>query len=195
VLFVALVVLVCTSIAARAGLTSTEVGLFRAVNELPDELHTVVWPFMQFGTILTLPVIALIALAFRRFRLVIAILLAGAGVYLLALVFKEIVERGRPGALLAGVQERETFGEGSLGFPSGHASVAAGLTAVVAAHLSRRWLVVALALGGFVVVGRVYVGAHLPLDVLGGAALGAVAGSAVNLVVRRGRSAAPGEPG
>jgi len=35
-----------------------------------------------------------------------------------------------------------------------------------------------------VVLGRIYVGAHLPLDVIGGAALGAVAGCVVNLVVR-----------
>jgi undecaprenyl-diphosphatase len=62
--------------------------------------------------------------------------------------------------------------------------VAAALTVVVAAHLSTRWLIVALALGSLVILGRLYVGAHLPLDVVGGAALGAVAGSAVDLVVR-----------
>ena len=80
------------------------------------------------------------------------------------------------------MEERESFAEGSLGFPSGHAAVAAALTAVVAAHLSRRWLIIAL--GSAVILGRLYVGAHLPLDVVGGVALGAVAGSAVNLVVR-----------
>jgi glycosyltransferase 2 family protein len=191
VLCAAVVVLLATMLVARAELATLEASIFRAINDLPQGLHTVVWPFMQYGTFITIPVLALVALALRRFRIALAVLLAGVGVYLLALVTKQIVERGRPGALLSGVEERETFGEGSLGFPSGHAAVAAALTAVVAAHLSSRWLVVALALGTVVILGRLYVGAHLPLDVIGGVALGAVAGSVVNLVVRPRPSSSP----
>ena len=83
---------------------------------------------------------------------------------------------GRPAALLTAVEERELFGADSLGYPSGHAAVAAALTVVVAAHLSVRWLIAALALGAVVLFGRMYVGAHLPLDIIGGAALGAIGG-------------------
>jgi membrane-associated phospholipid phosphatase len=178
------VVLVLTSLAARAELTSTEVQIFRAVNELPDGFRTVVWPFMQYGTFITIPALSAIALISRRFGLALALALAGVGVYMLALVVKQVVERGRPGALLAGVEEREVFGAHSHGFPSGHAAVAAALTVVVAARLSVRWAIGALVLGAFVVVGRMYVGAHLPLDLIGGAALGVVAGSSVNMIVR-----------
>ena len=110
-------------------------------------------------------------------------LLASIGVYLLAIVIKGVVKRERPAGLLDGVEGREVFAEGSLGFPSGHAAVAAALTVVVAAHLSRRWALAALALGIAVFFGRLYVGAHLPLDIVGGAALGAVAGSVVNLLI------------
>lgn len=78
----------------------------------------------------------------------------------------------------------EMFGEGSLGYPSGHAAVSAALTVVVAAHLSKRWAIAALGLGLAVIFGRMYVGAHLPLDVVGGAALGTVVGSIVNLLIR-----------
>lgn len=184
VLAVATVMLVATALAARAELTSLEVAIFRVVNDLPQTLYPVMWPFMQYGTFITIPVLTVIALAFRRFRLALGLALAGVGVYLLALVVKGFVERGRPDDLLSAVHEREVFSADSLGYPSGHAAVAAALTVVVAAHLSARWLIVALALGTVVLVGRIYVGAHLPLDLVGGAALGAIAGSVVNLIVR-----------
>jgi undecaprenyl-diphosphatase len=177
-------VLVATMLVARAELATLEASIFRAINDLPQGLHTVVWPFMQYGTFITIPTLAVIALLFRRFRLALAIALAGVGVYLVALVVKAVVDRGRPAALLTAVEERELFGADSLGYPSGHAAVAAALTVVVAAHLSVRWLIAALALGAVVLFGRMYVGAHLPLDIIGGAALGAIAGSVVNLVVR-----------
>ena len=184
VLGVSSIVLVFSTMAATAALTDAEVDLFRAVNELPQTLNSVVWPVMQYGTFITIPALAVVALLFRRFRLAAAILLAGVGVYLLARVIKGLVERGRPAALLDGVEGREVFGAGSLGYPSGHAAVAGALTVVVAAHIGRRWTVAALVLGLAVLLGRMYVGAHLPLDVVGGAALGAVSGSLVNLAIR-----------
>jgi membrane-associated phospholipid phosphatase len=182
VLGVASILLLVASIAAKAQLSTLETRLFRLVNELPDAIRTFIWPLMQYGTFITIPIVSVIALLLHRYRLALALALAGVGVYLLALVVKQIVERGRPGALLTGVEQREVFGEDSLGFPSGHAAVAAALSVVVAAHLSMRWTIAALALGTVVLIGRIYVGAHLPLDVIGGAALGAVAGSAVNLI-------------
>jgi undecaprenyl-diphosphatase len=174
-------VLVGCALLARIELTDVEVSIFQAANELPQGYHAFIWPFMQYGTFITIPVLALIAFAFRRFRLGWALLLAGTSVYLLALVVKQVVERGRPGWLLKGVETRERFGAESLGFPSGHAAVAAALTVVVAVHLSKRWAIVAVILACVVMFGRMYVGAHLPLDLVGGAALGAIAGGVANL--------------
>ena len=187
VLSIASILLLAASIAASAELTALETQVFRGVNELPDALYRTIWPLMQYGTFITIPVLALVAFLFHRRGLALALALAGVSVYLLALVVKQIVSRGRPGELLTGVEQREVFGEDSLGFPSGHAAVAAALSVVVAAHLSKRWTIAALVLGTVVLIGRLYVGAHLPLDVIGGAALGAVAGSAVNLIVRPAR--------
>ena len=103
--------------------------------------------------------------------------------YLLARVVKEFVKRGRPAALFDDVEERETFAAASLGYPSGHAAVAGALTVVVTPYLRGRWKLVPAALLLIVLIGRMYVGAHVPLDLLGGAALGAAAGFAANLAV------------
>jgi membrane-associated phospholipid phosphatase len=183
VIAVGSLVLIGCGLLARGPLTGSEISIFQAVNELPQGLYAFVWPLMQYGTFITIPVLALIAFAFRRFRLGWAMLLAGTSVYLLALLVKQTVERGRPGWLLKGVEERERFGAESLGFPSGHAAVAAALTVVVAVHLSKRWAIAAVILACAVMFGRMYVGAHLPLDLVGGAALGAIAGGVANLLI------------
>lgn len=176
-------VLIVAILAARAPLSELETNAFRTFNGLPDAWYPFIWPFMQYGTFLTIPALAGIALVLRRWRLAIALALGGGGVYLLAKIVKEIVARGRPGALLEGVSMREVFQPGSLGFPSGHAAVAAAVTVVVATYLARRWTVVAVVVAAIVAVGRMYVGAHLPLDLIGGFALGIVVGCASNLVL------------
>ena len=93
VLCAAVVVLLATMPVARAELATLEASIFRAVNDLPEGLYTVVWPFMQYGTFITIPALAVIALLFRRFRLALAIALAGVGVYLVALVVKGVADR------------------------------------------------------------------------------------------------------
>lgn len=176
-------VLLVTGLLARGGVSEAERVVFQAVNELPESLHPFIWPLMQYGTFITIPVLAVVAFCFRRFRLGIALLLAGVGVYLIALLVKATVERQRPGSLLDGVEARESFAPESLGYPSGHASVAAALTVVATAYLPRRWALAAAGVAVVVMFGRMYMGAHLPLDLIGGAALGAIAGGVVNLVI------------
>ena len=75
------------------------------------------------------------------------------------------------------------FTSGSLGFPSGHVAVAAALTVVVTPYLRGRWRLLPLIVAVIVCLGRMYVGAHVPLDLIGGAALGISAGCAANLIV------------
>lgn len=74
---------------------------------------------------------------------------------------------------------------GGLGFVSGHAAVVALLVIVTTPYLGRRGRVVAGLLAGAVCLARVYVGAHLPLDVVGGAALGVAVGAGMRLVFGR----------
>jgi len=168
---------------AKQGLAPGEEVTFVAINSLPGFLYNAIWPFMQYGMFFTIPVLVLIAVLVRRFRLAITMAVAGVGVYFMARVIKEVVKRGRPEALIEGVEARETFATGSLGFPSGHAAVAGALTVIVTPYLRGRWRIVPAALLVIVCVGRMYVAAHTPLDLIGGAALGAAVGYAAKLAI------------
>ena len=158
-----------------------EERIFHWVNEAPDFLYPASWALMQYGTFITIPLATLIALLLRWIRLAVELGVAGIGVYLLAKVVKEAFPRGRPGAVLDDARLRGIGPEG-LGFPSGHAAVSAALAFVLFAYLPRAWRWAFVVLGVIVSVGRLYVGAHLPLDVVGGAALGVAAGALVTFV-------------
>jgi undecaprenyl-diphosphatase len=64
-------------------------------------------------------------------------------------------------------------------FPSGHALLIAALACVVAPVLLPGWELIPVALMLLVMVGRVFVGAHNPLDVISGAGAGLMVGGLV----------------
>jgi membrane-associated phospholipid phosphatase len=170
-----------TAALARRPISRTEVLSFRTVNDLPGAGFPVIWLPMQYGTFGTVPASAVLALARNRPRLALAIGVGGTTAWVSAKVLKRLVGRGRPAnviddVLLRGVEE------GDLGFPSGHAAVSAALTVVALPSVAGGWRWSLAALSGFVPLARMYVGAHLPLDVVGGSALGLAIGSAVNLL-------------
>jgi membrane-associated phospholipid phosphatase len=161
-LVAALLLFAAAAAAVSQGILPGEKALFIAINSLPDRLYVVIWPFMQYGVFLTIPLLILIALLLRLVALAAGMGVAGVGVYFLARVVKDLVQRGRPEALIGGIEARENFAEGSLGFPSGHIAVAAALTVVVTPYLHGKWRFVPAALAAIVAVGRMYVGAHTP---------------------------------
>ena len=165
----------------RVGVRETDV--FRLVNDLalPGWTYPPIWLVMQLGVIGAVPLVALLAVATRRLRLAAYAALAGGTIYLVAKLVKEFVQRGRPQTLLDNVHILGEPARG-LGYVSGHSAVAVALATVASPFLGRRARRVAWVLAGCVCVARIYVGAHLPLDVLGGAALGWAAGALVLLV-------------
>ena len=175
-------VLAGTAALARRAVAPAEARIFERANALPDAAFRAIWVPMQYGTFGAVPALAGVALAGRRYALSAAIAAAGTSAWILAKVVKPAVGRGRPLSILAGVRTRGKE-EGDLGFPSGHAAVSAALTLVMWPYASLRGRVAGLLLGGLVPLARMYVGAHLPLDVVGGSALGVAVASLTNLVV------------
>src|SRR5204862_8021124 len=72
-----------------------------------------------------------------------------------------------------------------FGYPSGHSAVSAALAFAALPYLPARWRWWVLVVPVIVGFARVYVGAHLPLDVVGGWAIGIACAFAVHLAVAR----------
>jgi glycosyltransferase 2 family protein len=156
-----------------------EASVFRWFNDRTDRIAGPMWAVMQsgsFGTVFAVAGIVARRGDLRRARLLAAI---GTSVWIGAKAVKPIVGRCRPAEYLDDVNIRGSAQSG-LGYPSGHAALALTIALTLPAAFGRTPRVVdrvaALALGGVTGAARMYVGAHLPLDVVGGLALGAGAG-------------------
>jgi len=177
------VLAVSAYLAEQRPVSGVEVAAFHLVNGAPAVLFWPVWPVMQLGSLLAVPVVALAAALTRRFRLAVAILVGGLATYYLAKPIKHEVYRARPFRLIPDVHIHGTPSLG-LGYPSGHAAVACLIATVLWPYLGQRMRVVVAVLAAVVCLARVYVGAHLPLDVIGGAALGIGVGLLVQMALR-----------
>lgn len=171
-------------VARRPALDEREVRLFNAVNALPDSLNPPVWVVMQAGSLggaLALSVLGGRLLG-RRTGLTMAA--AGTAVWAGAKVVKRGFNRARPAGHIDDLNIRGPEASG-LGFPSGHAAVAMTLATIAAPSLPRVVRVLAYIGATKVGLSRVYVGAHLPADVVGGAGLGYAVGTVAAALIRR----------
>jgi glycosyltransferase 2 family protein len=180
---IGLVVLAGGMLAVRHGSVSgVEKSAFRAINDLPGAFYPVLWPFQQLGVLVVGPIAAVVAAGFRKFRLAAALLVATVAKLGLERVVKKIVSRQRPGRSVGGhVHLRGNVSLHGESFVSGHAVLVAAIACVILPYLRGRWKIVPVVIVGLVMFTRVYVGAHNPLDVICGAALGVAIGGCLNL--------------
>ena len=105
---------------------------------------------------------------------------------LLTQVLKRLADQPRPTASIPGLDvhgyPKDPFGNA---YPSAHTSVAVGIVAAAWPWLTRSQRVAGVTIATLVALNRLYIGAHWPVDVVGGAAIGLVAGSVCWLVAGR----------
>ncbi|HEU5084688.1 MAG TPA: phosphatase PAP2 family protein [Acidimicrobiales bacterium] len=157
--------------ARRGSLRSMEARWFAGLNRVSARGHVPVWAAMQLGSLGgSLAVGAAVARAGRP-RLGRRLATVGALAWAGSKVVKPFAQRGRPASVVeaARVLGREQAG---LGYPSGHAAVAVAMALAAAPHVGPRWRAPLVTGATAVGAARIYVGAHLPLDVAGGVALG-----------------------
>ena len=182
----------CALLARSNSVSVTEQRVFEKLNSGIGAAERPVWAAMQLGNGLTAVVApAAIVCSGRSKDDALRVGMAAFGGWQLAKLVKRTIPRGRPSVLLGEVVLRDGDPDGG-GFVSGHATVAMAI-AVTAGSIygppTRRAGGVAAVI---VALARVHVGAHLPLDVLGGAGLGLLWGSVCSMVraPRRSGSAA-----
>jgi undecaprenyl-diphosphatase len=180
-------VLVASARRARTReVNDAEERAFRVVNDGPHSIHLLVWVVMQAGSLAAVGVVAAGLVRRGLPREATAAAISGTLVWAGVKAVKPFIGRGRPGHHLDEVAVRG-HPQSGLGYPSGHAAVS--LTLALIATRSRRpsARVAGLAVAAITGTARMYVGAHLPLDVVGGYAIGALCGQLTNAAVDRGR--------
>jgi membrane-associated phospholipid phosphatase len=184
-LIIGLAVLAIGMVIVRNGTVSApERSVFRTINDLPDWLYRPLWPFQQLGALAVGPVVAIVAAALRRFRLAIALLVATVAKLGSERLVKAIVSRQRPGTSVGqDVHLRGDVTPTGESFVSGHAVLVAAIAGLVTAYLPGRWKIVPWVVVAMVMLTRVYVGAHNPLDVVCGAGLGLAIAGVINMVM------------
>ena len=171
----------CALLVADGRVGSVERAAFHAVNGLPDWLYGPMLLFQYLGVLAMPLVVAVGALALRRWRLAAALVLVVPLKLALERVAKWLVQRERPGTTVADAILRGVPSAG-LSFTSGHAIITFAIAGLLGLVLPRRWAVVAFVLATCNAVARVYLGAHNPLDVVGGAAIGLAIAAGLDLV-------------
>ena len=179
----AIAVVVVLMVIVRDGAVSgSEEAIFAAVNGLPDVLGAPMFMVQMLGVLAVAPVAAGVALLVRRHRLAIALAaLSPLKLLIEKSVIKQLVERERPGTSVTDAVLRGDVPAEGLSFPSGHAIIAFAVAVLVVPYVGRQWRSALLLVAVLVGVSRVYLGAHLPLDVVAGAAAGIAIASLLNL--------------
>lgn len=177
-----LVVVLSGLIAGDGDVDAWEQAVFHAINGLPAWLEPPMRAVELLGILAVGPVVAIVAFAMKKPRLAVGALLATSAKLALERVVKSVVERQRPAtstpdAIARGVPVR------GLAFVSGHAVLVGALAGIISPYLHGWWKTVPWSVLGLVCLARVYLGAHNPLDVVGGAALGLAIAGSVNLVL------------
>jgi len=164
--------------------SAAEIAIFRWFNDLPSGLAPIMRLATEAGNLPHSFLVWLTAALVIGGRLGgMQILVGGVGAAVLGRLAKDAISRGRPEDLLSQLHLYAGNSDG-YGFPSGHSTFVAVCVTILIFHVKPSFRPLLIALAIIVGISRLYLGAHLPLDVIGGWALGIACGLSVILAWR-----------
>lgn len=158
-------------IALRHAVPGWEERVFRLINSWPEGLYH----FFLVATVapesLWIAVAAVAATFFLKlYRLSWQLAAATIAGYVLTFIAKELIARARPMEFYNDIYVR--VAESSMGFPSGHTMIVTVITLMLFPYMPKGWRWVVALLIPLMGLSRIYLGVHLPLDIVGGFMVG-----------------------
>lgn len=155
-----------------------EKNIFAFIYNLPGWLTIFFYIFSLLGSAWMFLIVSAVVWFTEKRSYALDILAAGVVTYSAVQIMKWLVDRPRPFELLGDIVHREVFVTG-LGFPSGHTAIATSLGLIIMPHLPGKYrLLVPIWIIG-TGLSRIFLGVHLPLDVIGGFLLGYVVAKSI----------------
>jgi HAD superfamily phosphatase (TIGR01668 family) len=161
-----------------------ETALFRSGNELPSWLFYLFSLFAFFGSIVFVILITVFSVVKRRYEAGFKFFVAGITAYFVSYGINLLELRNSSSIPLSDVNVRETV-LNTYGFPSINVAIATALAIIAYQYVPKQYRRVITILVLLVALSQMYLGTHLPLDLIGGYAVGLAVGSAVCLVTGR----------
>jgi membrane-associated phospholipid phosphatase len=181
-------------LALRPEVAEAQTGFVIWINDPPQPLGAVLAVTNSLFRPVPLAVLALILIGWifltvrgnSRWEILRAIVISVVLSELLAQILKQIADQARPTASIPGLDvhgyPKDPYGNA---YPSAHTSVVVGLVTALWPWLTWPQRIVGVTVAALVALNRLYIGAHWPVDVVGGAAIGLLSGSVCWLVAMR----------
>jgi membrane-associated phospholipid phosphatase len=166
---------------SRHAISGWETSLFHAINKWPESYKTIGLAVTIVGgsvwTALASIIITMLCKMYRLSWRLAAVIIGGYG---LDFILKEGIDRGRPADMLAEFHRRSV--ETGAGFPSGHTTIATVIAVTLIPYLPKKLRWIPFVWIAAVALSRIYLGVHLPLDVIGGLLVGLLVVSIIRVM-------------
>jgi undecaprenyl-diphosphatase len=155
----------------RVGIPAWEISWFEAIYAWPEFLKPFFFVITQAGSIWILFGLLAFYLFYKKYNVVLRLLLSGSLAYMLSGFAKDLWGRDRPTDVLMDVINLDYVVRGP-GFPSGHTALAVALALTIGHYVPSKYhiLIYIWIIGA--AFSRLYLGIHFPMDIIGGFAIG-----------------------